>query len=165
MSDTPLFYRNADLQRSQPRTLKLRFDITGAGTVASLLSQGAAVLTAVGAIAAQATIDDHLGTEDEFTIAQFDATAMGADAFAAIVNMEGQCQKVIGMTARCYSASNTLVTRQCQAIDALTDSTLETAVAVGADGNIGLKVDFGNTPDLDGLTDGTIEIDLEWISK
>lgn len=164
MSDTPLFYYNAELQKSQPRVLKLRYKITGAKTVKDLLGSGQAVLTAFDAIASQSVIDNHLGTEDEFDADAFDATAMGADAFAGIVNMAGQASKVIRMEARCYSASNTLVTRHAQGGD-LTASTLETAVAKGDDGNIAFKVDFGNTPDLDALTAGTIEIDIEWVAK
>ena len=35
----------------------------------------------------------------------------------------------------------------------------------GASGNIGFKVDFGNTPDFDALTAGTIAIKIIWKSK
>jgi len=98
-------------------------------------------------------------------VAAFDATAMGADVFAGIVDMGGQCAEVYSMTARCYSASNTLVTRFCEDSATLTASTLATEIAKGANGNIAFKVDFGNTPDLDALTAGTIEIEILWRSK
>ncbi len=161
-----LFAYNADLQKSQPRLLKLVFDITGAKTVKDLTYAGQAFKPFFDALSSQTTdIDDFLGTEDEFALAAFDSTAMGADAFGCIVNMAGQCARVISMTAKCYSSSNTLVTRQVQAASALTDSSLTTEIAKGADGNIALRVDFGNTPDLDGLTDGTIEIDILWHPK
>lgn len=163
--EASLIYKNGALAQSTPRTLKLRWKITTTKTVKSLLP-GLPVLTAFDAISAQATIDDFLGTDDEFLLAAFDATSMGADAFAGIVNMAGQAQKVLSMTARCYSASNTLVTRHAQAsATTLTASTLETLVAVGANGNIAFKVDFGNSPDLDALTAGTIEVDIEWVPK
>ncbi len=68
------------------------------------------------------------------------------------------------MVARCYSASDTVVTRQVED-GTLTASTLQTAVQIGADGNIGLTVNWGNTPDFDALTAGTIDIEVHWISK
>ncbi len=110
-------------------------------------------------------IDDYLGTTDEFDYLAFDATSMGADAMGVIVNMAGQASKVVQMVARCYSASNTLVTRQVEDIAALTNTSLATEIAVGADGNIALKINWGNTPDFDGLTAGTIDIEVHWVAK
>jgi hypothetical protein len=80
--------------------------------------------------------------------------------------MAGQAQKLLYATAECYSGAggSTLVTRQ--ALDTgLTASTLETAADVGANGNLALKVDFGNTPDFDGLNSGAIVVKLYWVSK
>jgi hypothetical protein len=139
------------------------FSITAAKTVTDL--GRSPTLTAFDAIASQATINTHLGTTNEFLVAAFDATAMGADVFAGIIDMGGQCAEVYSMVARCYSASNTLVTRQCEDVATLTASTLATEIAKGANGNIAFKVDFGNTPDFDALTAGTIEIDIVWRSK
>jgi hypothetical protein len=151
--------------KTQPRQLKLLFDITGAAA-ASLIVPGAPVLFGFTATPLTSTLTDaFLGTTSEFPTADFDATSMGADAFGGVINMGGQCKKVVQMVARCYSSSNTVVTRQCPGGTALTDTTLTTECAVGAYGNIGFKVDFGNTPDFDGLTDGTIEIIIDWISK
>lgn len=160
---TPLVYWNPSLQTSQPRVLKLVFSITAAKTVTDVLRSP--TLTAFDAIAAQSTIDNHLGTTTEFNYLAFDATAMGADVFAGVVNMGGQCAEVYMMTAVCHSASNTLVSRVCEDSATLTASTLATEVAKGASGNIAFKVDFGNTPDFDGLTAGTIEITILWRSK
>jgi len=159
---TSLFYYNDQWGKVQPRILRLQYAITAATTCKPLVSNSAS-LTTYTAIAAQATIDDYLGTTSEFTIAQFDATAMGADTFGALVQMNGQCKSVVMMVARCYSASDTLVTRQV-AGGTLAASTLETAVQVGAFGNIGLKIDFGNTPNFDGLAAGTIDIEIHWIA-
>lgn len=162
MSDTSLFYKNEKLGKTQVRVLHLPFKITGAKAVAQV-PLGQPVLTTFDAIAAQATIDDFLGTVSEFTIAQFDATAMGNDTFGGIVNMLGQVKAVSMMEAICYSAGGVSVLRGCQGVG-LTASTLETAYALGASGNLAFKVDFGNTPDFDGLTAGQIIIKLHWIA-
>jgi hypothetical protein len=163
---TSLTYWSDKLPKTQSRCLRLEFDITGAAASSPIVS-GLPVLTAYGAISAQSTIDNFLGTTDEFDYLAFDATAMGADVFAGIVNMEGQCKKLVRMVATCYSGTGgaTKVERCVQASSALTASTLATECAMGADGNVAFKVDFGNTPDFDGLTDGTIVIELYWISK
>jgi outer membrane cobalamin receptor len=109
-----------------------------------------------------------LGTEDEFLYTAWGSTAMGADALGGVINMGGQSGQVAVITqmvAKCYSGTGgaTLVTRQCQA--GTVSDTLQTAVQLGAYGNIGFQVDFGNTPDFDGLTSGTIEIEIHWIAK
>lgn len=159
----PLTLVNSQLAASQPRVLKLMFTITGAVTVTDPLKSGA--LVTFGAISAQATIDNYLGTTSEFNYLAFDSTAMGADTMGVIVNMGGQCAEVYQMTARCYSASNTIVERQVEDSAALTASTLVTEIAKGSSGNVALKVDWGNTPDFDALTAGTIEITILWRSK
>lgn len=166
MSNGPgIFLFNANMP--QLKVLKLVWKITGAKAVQPLPITNSAVYAFFDAISSQTTIDNFLGTEDEFTTTQFDSTTMGADAFGVLVSMQGQALSVQSMTARCYSGTGgaTLVTRQCQASTVLPNSTLGTAIAVGADGNIGLTVDFGNTPDFDGLTSGTIEIEITWLSK
>ncbi len=93
MADTSLFYWNQKFGKTQPRELKLIWTITGAKTV-STVPIGAPVLTAFDAISSQSTIDNFLGTVDEFLIIDFDSTAMGADAFACIINMGGQAQSL-----------------------------------------------------------------------
>ena len=132
MADTSLFYYQDQWGKVQPRILRLQYEITGAVTVVPIISNSATLVT-FAAIAAQSTIDNFLGTTDEFTIAQYDGTSMGADAMGVLVNMQGQCKTVVMMVASCYSASNTLVTRQVQG-GTLTAATLETAIHVGADG-------------------------------
>jgi hypothetical protein len=163
---TSLTYWSDKLGKTLPRTLRLEFNITGAGTSA-LVTSGAPVLTTYGAFASQAVIDDYLGTTNEFLLAAFDATAMGADAFGGVINMEGQVAKVTSMVARCYSstAGTTLVEHCVQAVSPLTASTLATEVCKGANGNIGFRVAWGNTPDFDALAAGTIVIEINWISK
>ena len=162
MRDLALY--SDQLDRTQPQTLKLLYKITAAKTVIAIPANSA-TLVAFDVVASQAAIDSFLGTTNEFLLVAFDATAMGADAMAVIVNMKGQARSVLNMVARCYSASNTIVVRQDQASTALTASTLETKIAVGANGNIALKVDWGNSPDMDALEAGTIEILIDWLPK
>ncbi len=158
-----LMYYNDQLGKVNPHILRLQYKITAAKTASGIIANSASLVT-FDAFASQAAMDAFLGTASEFTAAQFDATSMGADAFGGLVQMDGQCKEVVQMVARCYSASNTLVERQVQG-GALTGSSLETAAVAGSLGNIGFKVNFGNSPDFDALTAGTIEIELHWISK
>lgn len=164
MSATSLFYYNDQWGKVQPRVLRLQYKITGA-KAASPIIPNAASLVFFDALSSQAQVDDVLGTVNEFLYTAWGSTAMGADAFGAVVNMGGQVAAITQMVARCYSGTGgaDLVTRQCQA-GTVADS-LQTAVQLGAYGNVGLQVSFGNTPDFDGLTSGTIDIEIHWISK
>lgn len=164
MSGPSLQYWNERLGKT-PQVLRFRWNITGAVTFAEQDPGGAALLSA--AAISQATIDDWLGTSSEFSADAFDATAMGADVVGGVVSLSGQCRKLLNMVAKCYSgtAGATLVERSVGSSSALTDSTLVTECAVGSSGNLGFKVDWGNTPDFDALTAGQIHIDLECIMK
>jgi hypothetical protein len=166
MADTSLMYYNAKLASSQPRRLQLVWEITGAKTI-SPLEASLPVLPLFDAVASQAVIDDFLGTSSEFTLAQYDATSMGVDAFGCMVNMEKQCKKVTHMQCRAIStttdAGDTVVQVEIKAAD-LVDSTLETALEVGADGNIGLKIDM-TAGNLDAIVSGLLVIDVYWMAK
>ena len=166
MSATSLVYYNDQWGKVQPRILRLQYKITAAVTASPIVANSASLLT-FSAIASQAVIDDFLGTTSEFNYLAFDSTSMGADAMGAIVQMNGQAKTVVAAVARCYSGTggSTLVTRAVQASAALTNTTLATEVACGANGNIAFKVDWGNTPDFDALTSGTIDVEIHWISK
>ena len=59
----------------------------------------------------------------------------------------------------------TLVERAALGSAGMTASTLETACAISPAGNLAFKVDFGNTPDFDGLTAGMIRTRLYWIAN
>lgn len=168
MADTNLFYWNDKLGKTNPRELILVWEITGAKAV-SLVPVGSPNYPVFDAISSQSTIDNFLGTTDEFTIAQFDSTSMGADAFGALINMggeSGQVKDILGFEIKCFSntGGSDLVTR-ASLNDGLTASTLETAIGLGAYGNMAFKVSFGNTPDFDGLTSGMIVAKIYWISK
>lgn len=164
MGDTSLFYYQDQLLKVNPRILRLEYSITGAAACSPIISNSASMVF-YSALSSQSQVDDFLGTTDEFLYTAFGSTAMGADAFAGLVNMAGQAKVVTQMIARCYSGTGgvDLVTRQCQE-SAVADS-LQTAVQVGDYGNIAFQVAFGNTPDFDALTSGTIEIEIHWIPK
>ncbi len=165
MADTSLFYWQEKFGKTQPRMMILEWQITAAKTV-STVPMGTPVLTTFDAIASQSTIDNFLGTSSEFTIAQFDATSMGNDAFGCIINTAGQVSSALGFEISCYSSAGlTTEVRRFSGSNGLTASTLETALGVGAYGNLAFKVDFGNTPDFDGLTSGYILAKIYWISK
>lgn len=167
MSDTSLYYYNEQLLKVNPRILRLVYNITGAKAASPVVSNSASFVF-FDALTSQSQIDSVLETSSEFAFSLFGATAMGADAFAGVVNMggqTGQCKQVVQMIARCYSGTGgaTLVTRQTQSLAIA--NVLQTAVQVGSSGNLAFQVDFGNTPDFDALTSGTIEIEIHWISK
>jgi hypothetical protein len=158
-------YWSDKLGKTQPRLLSCIFEITAAKTATPVV-KGLPALHLFDAASNQAQIDGFLGTTSEFLAAAFDATAMGSDAFACIVNMGGQAADLVAMTARCYSgtAGATLVEAMV-GNTGLTASTLATEAALGADGNLAARVDFGNSPDFDGLTAGYIFVDFLWIAK
>lgn len=169
--DTPLFYWNEKHAKGQSRSLILAYNITAAKTVSPTI-QGADSLAFFDAVT-QAQIDTYLGSASDFNVTLFDATSMGADTFGGIVRMSGspstqaQGAQLVRMHAVCYSSTggSTSVNRLALGSTGMTASTLETACGISALGNFGFKVDFGNTPDLDGLTAGTIVVTLYWISK
>jgi hypothetical protein len=166
-----LFYWNEKHAKSQPRVLDFTYSISGAVTAASTI-QGADSYTFFSA-PTQAQIDTYLGSADDFADDLFDATSMGADTFGGIVRMSGkpstyaQGFQLLRMDASCYSGTGfaTSVFRSALGSTGMTASTLETACGISALGNFGFKVDFGNTPDFDGLTSGIINIRLYYISK
>jgi len=145
-----------------------RFDITAAVTQSALPIDDARCLNGFAAAAfTQALIDAHLDTSSEFTAAQFDATSMGADAQGVIIDMGKQADELIYVEASCYSgtAGATEVRIAMKSSTTLTDSTLVSECALGANGNIGIKFDWGNSPDFDALTAGQVVIHVGWRSK
>lgn len=159
-----IFMWQESLEKTVPHVTQLCYKITGAKTIVPQL-QGlqAAALTAFDAIASQSVIDNFLGTTNEFLVAAFDATAMGTDAFAVIVNMKGQAAQLAGMDVRVLSGTNGATeTIASASVGTLTASTLETAYALGAYGNIAVKSVLTG---LDALTAGQIIVNLRWVSK
>lgn len=169
-ANTSLFFTNERHGKSQPRSMDFTFRFTGVKTIVPV-PVGADCFWFFDPIT-QAQIDAYLTTptktsSNDFLAAMFDATAMGADTFGGIINMMGQASSVIGLEAKCYSGvgGSTLVSRAVSVVSTLTASILETAVGVSPAGNLAFKVDFGNVPDLDALTAGTIVISVKYVSK
>lgn len=164
MSGSSIYHWQDQFQSGICYVDRFIWKITGAGT-SILVPAQAGVLSTYGALT-QAQIDAFLGSVSEFNYLDFDATAMGADMFAAIFDYKGQIASVSAVNAVCYSntGGSDRVERYTQALG-LAASTVETAAEVSALGNLGVKVNFGNTPDFDGLTTGGIFIDVSWISK
>lgn len=158
---SPSYWSDA-VQRGQAFSLDLFFKITGAKTVTSLNANS--VLTAFDAIAAQSTIDNFLGTTNEFVIAQFDATAMGTDAFACIVAMGGQASALLAVTAATYSGTNglTVLPAGINSSAALTASSHTSECALGANGDMAARLVLTG---VDALTSGLIKVTFYYRSK
>jgi hypothetical protein len=157
-------YWNDQVELGQCVETTLMWKITSGPAVSNL--SGPVALTSFGAVASQAVIDAFLGTTSEFDYLAFDATSLGADTFAAIVNMGGQVQDLVAFEWSCFSsAAATSVTRKWYSSATLTNTSLVTQGAKGADGNVAFKVDFGNSPDFDALSDGIITLKFYWHAK
>lgn len=177
-----MVYWNSQVQNSQPRELELLFSITGAkaatdvyksptlfGFDTTAFGVGTASSSA-GATLTQAMIDAHLGSTNEFLLAAFDSTSMGADAIGGVIAMSGQVAELYSMEAELVdTGSNNIIVENdhylVQDAASLTSSSLSTQCAKGASGNIGWRVVFDGTPDLDGLTSGIIRVKFRWRSK
>lgn len=161
----PIFYWNEKLGKTQAHKLVFEFQITAAKTVAPK-PLGQPVLTTFDALASQSVIDTFLGTTNEFLLAQFDATSMGTDAFGMLVNLGGslgQAASGVVMHASVFSGTYNATTVNANAIaGSLTASTLETAFAVGANGNLGVKLVAAG---LDALTSGIIRVECQVVFK
>lgn len=166
MSATSLFYWNGQHAKTQPRKLEFFFEKTASGIVPlvagyDIISSDAAIL--------QADIDALLGTSSEFTAAQFDATAMGVDAFAVIVNMTASEDSPRGQACCAIQAKAELIESGAVSQNAevksssLTDSSLTTEYALGSSGNLAFRSILSG---LDAAANGSlIKIELNWISE
>ena len=92
---------------------------------------------------------------------------MGADAQGVIIDMGGQCDELFMFEASCYSSTGGTAREMVADIDSstLTDSSLQTECAKGANGNVACKIDWTNSPDFDGLTAGIVVIRIHWRAK
>lgn len=161
---TSMMYWNDRLQSSQPRVTTLLFSITAAKTVTDVLRSP--TLTSFDTAITQAQIDAHLATTTEFAAAAFDATALGADAFAGVVNMGGQVAELYAVCVRVHSTTGGAVEKLRFVEDSatLTASTLASECAKGANGNVAFKTAFGLN-EIDALTSGQIEVVIYWRAK
>lgn len=162
MPVSSLFYYNDQLGKVVPNELVLQWKITGAKAVSPIVANSAH-LTSFDAIASQAVIDSFLGTTNEFLVSAFDATAMGTNAFAVIVDMNGQAKSLLSVTARVMSGTNGATVAQCADVaEGLTASTLACEAQRGAEGNVAARLVLSG---LDDLTSGLLEVRLYWIAK
>lgn len=169
MSDSSLMYWSEKMGKSQPRILTFTWEITGAKAVTEH-PQGIPVLYSFDALT-QAQIDAFLTTpyvtsSSEFTLAEFDATSMGTDAFGGIIDMKGQADDVLWIDSKTNldPTADGLLHNSDVAVSSLSDSTLANniEVALGSAGNIGFKQ---TVTGLDAATNGMIMIQIGWISK
>lgn len=163
MSQTSLVYSNEKMLKTQPRQLKFIYNITGA-KANSPVPVGAGSYSAYDAVT-QPVIDAYLGTSSEFLAAALDATAMGANAFAVLMDMKGQCGKILGAKLEYWSADGATLNIQLKswAVSALTASTAANECAVGAYGNVAVK--FTGVTGLDAATTGYVIVTIDWVAK
>jgi hypothetical protein len=163
MSNTrPMEYFQEQFGSTQTHKLTFLFQITAAKVVA-LKPQGlGAVLSSFDAVT-QAQIDALLGSTNEFTAAKFDATSMGANAFAVLANCAGQVKKLVAAKASLYSGTDNQTTLNTVTMAALVDSQLASQASVSALGNVAAKFNLG--AGADALTSGVIIVEFEVILK
>lgn len=160
-------YWNPELELGQCIETKFIFKITGAKTVACQTGN-AVVYTSADAIAAQSTIDNFLGTPtgttSEFNYLAFDATSLGTAALGFICNMNGQVDKLVCVRVSVNSgtAGVTQAVKCLVPVTTLTNTSLATQFAKGANGNVAGKIVVTG---LDGFTSGVITLTLFWRSK
>jgi len=162
MPVSSLFYYNDQLGKVVANDLILQWKITAAKTVVPVVPNSAQ-LSSFDAIASQAVIDNFLGTSNEFLVSAFDATAMGTNAFAVIVDMGGQAKSLLSVTARVLSGSNGATVAECGKVaEGLTASTLACEGALGSQGNLAGRFVLAG---LDALTSGLLEVRFCWVAK
>lgn len=112
----------------------------------------------------QAQIDAFLGTSSEFTEAKFNATVIDDySAVGIIVNMEGQCKDVVGVTAMHLDALD-VPDYQVGLDRALVSTALAASqIQVGADGNIGLQLKM--TSQVANAATGLLVVKILWQPK
>jgi hypothetical protein len=160
MTSPGLFFWQDKIGKTNPHVVDFTFQITAAKTITNV-PVGTPVLTSFDAIASQSVINDFLGTTDEFLVAAFDATAMGTDAFACIVNMAGQVDDLFKVEYYIDDGSTHADVAKLP-VATLTASSLSTQCAKGAYGNMALRLVYTG---LDALTSGIICIRFYFKSK
>jgi len=161
MAQRTITYSSDKVQRGEPLITKFNFKITGTKTVTN--QTAAAAYSTFDAIAAQSTIDDFLGTTNEFLIAGFAATPMGTGAFGAILDFQGQVQELIKVNVKLLSGTDlgTVAETESWPDTALT-ATLVMSCQKGTNGNVAFHTVFTG---LDSVSAGTIEVSVYWRSK
>ncbi len=150
-------YYSDSVQRYAPYILDLTYEITGAKAVSQ--QNKTSSLSTFDALASQAVIDSYLGTTSEFLLAQYDATSMGVDAFGLLVNYGKQCDGLLWAEATVYSGASGQTVVPAAGIYPsafpLSASTLAPGMAVGSQGNIGVRFVLTG---VDAITAGLIHV-------
>jgi hypothetical protein len=154
MGLTSFCAKNPGLQKKQPFQLDIAWSV--ATGVPSLPTNALGypvifgVATNTGSLT-QTAIDTFLGSTNEVVAATaFGGTAMGTDSLGFVVNMNGQCQAGLFMTACLYDNTDPVHAGAVVSSSALTDA-LTTAWAVTSSGNLYGRVvltglDAGSSP-------------------
>jgi len=162
-NSTSHMYAQEKLANTQPHVITLTWDITGAKATSPLVA-GQPTLDFFDATTA-ATVDAFLGASGAYADADFDATSMGVDAWAAVVHPRGEIERLVkAVYKRAAGGATATIARHFEMNGALglSDSTLENGCEIGADGSAAIRVvDTG----LDAATDGTITVELHVLFK
>tara|TARA_B100001094_G_scaffold219408_1_gene213521 strand:+ start:8153 stop:8668 length:516 start_codon:yes stop_codon:yes gene_type:complete len=148
-----------------------RLNITGAKAQSPLPMDDSSILLGFdGDHPTQSEIDSHLGTSSEFLAAAFDSTSIDADSEAIIIDLGGQVDELVYVELSFISSDSgataaTVVNRYLKPIAALQSSTAASECAKGANGNVAIKILWGNSPNFDGQTEGQIVVRVHWRAK
>lgn len=173
----PLVLRSDALEKTQPSQVELMWVITGAKTVRLGRGQSQAPVKAgFDAAALTTAICDTLLSSEVACPAgdipgdtMFDATALGADSFGAVIDMQGQAKKAVRMEV--VVSTNTgaggaivVVPLVVEGADGqLTVSENSTGMAVSPAGNLYLRI--AALSNLDIATAGSILVKLHFHAK
>lgn len=139
MQDSPSVLKNPDLARNQPHVLEYYLKVTGAKTNAQLAYlANPVILTGYDAATTltQAGVDAFLGIASTIPCSVcFDSTSLGTDAIGFVLNLQGQCQTVIGYELSGQLGGTNIALQLVQASQSALTSSLSSAVAA-ADGNV-----------------------------
>lgn len=155
------YYSDA-MGRGAPIQTHLFYEITGTKTIKA--HDANAALVSFDAISNQATIDNFLGTTNEFLQAAFDTTPMGTDALAFIFNFGGQIQTLecIRVTIRSSTGLSSVAEITQWGSTSAMGTTLANGIQQGANGNAAVRIVSSG---LDSLNAGQIEVTIVWRSK
>jgi len=160
----PNTYWADKLQRGECERTVLLYK-SASGTITQ--HEGASSLASSAAVTDAAVYGFLRLTASPFAAAAFDATALGNDAFCAIIDFQGQIRELVAVEAEYVGeaiATSIAGVHLMIPSGTLTASTLESKAEKSAEGNLGVKCDFGNVPDFDGTT-GWIKLTVHWRSK
>ena len=156
-----LSYYSPDLADVDARKVDVIFEMTGVATAVPIPDAGG-TLGFFGPLTTQSEIDDFLGTTDEFDVADFNATSMGADAYGVLINMGGQADQVFGFKATLDFGGTAVVQALGMPLPAIDGTVLNNQVALGSEGNIALITIMAG---LETAGTGLLTLEVYWKAK